>query len=206
VALSKTPQKDAARRRQAEQRFTEAASAAGLEADLVSLLEAATKAIQAVRQTAGDPALELDPGSRTLLEQGGLSFLALEPGETTSIAETAAEMATLAANAGSVREAARRMQVTDGRVRQMLRGRTLFGLTDGDVWRVPWFQFAGARPVPGLDRVMAAMPGTIHPVAVLHFLSLPNPDLVVEGQPMSPLAWLRTGADPGPVAAIATDL
>ncbi len=196
----------AARREAAERRFREAAEAAGFEVDVVLLLDAATRALESVRRVASDPYAELDPASRALLEQGGLSFSPLEPGEIASIEQTAAEMAALRADSGSVRDVAGRMQVTDGRVRQLLRGRALFGLTDGDAWRIPWFQFAGPRPVPGLDRVLVELPEAIHPVAVYRFLSLPNPDLEVDGVPVSPLTWLRTGADPRPVALIAADL
>lgn len=206
MTLSTSPNNAGGRLRAAEQRYEDAAQAAGVTADLVSLLEAAVKALESVRRLSSDPYAEIDPASRMLLEHGGLSFAPLEAGETTAIEQTAAEMAALRSDSGTVREVAARMRVTDGRVRQLLRARVLLGLTDGDAWRIPWFQFAGARPVPGLDRVLVELPEAIHPVAVYHFLSRPNPDLEVEGQPVSPLAWLRTGADPRPVAAIAADL
>jgi hypothetical protein len=46
----------------------------------------------------------------------------------------------------------------------------------------------------------------LHPIAVFRFLSEPSPDLEIEDEPVSPLAWLATGGNPEPVAAIAATL
>ena len=110
------------------------------------------------------------------------------------------------ADSGTVREVASRIGRTEGRVRQMLRGHELFGIRDDDTWRVPWFQFDGDRPVRGLDRVIGALPGAMHPVAVFRLLTSPSPDLLIQDQPMSPLDRLRSGADPAPIVELAADL
>ncbi len=135
-----------------------------------------------------------------------MTFAPLQPGEDHAVVETVTEYAPLLADSGTVREVASRIGRTEGRVRQMLRGRELFGLREDDTWRVPWFQFDGDRAIRGLDRVIGALPGAMHPVAVVHLLTSPSQDLQIRGHPMSPLDWLRSGADPAPIVELAADL
>jgi excisionase family DNA binding protein len=153
-----------------------------------------------------DPATELDPETRRMLEEGGLTFGPLALGEDDALVATATEYARLLAHAGTVGEVAQRIGVTPGRVRQMLRARELFAIREGETWRVPWFQFDGDRPVRGLDRIIRVLPSDLHPVAVFNLLTLPDPDLELHDRPVSPLEWLRSGADPTPIVELAADL
>ncbi len=180
---------------------------AGLSVSTAEFVELAATVLRGVRaQPLVDPATELDPDTRRMFEDGGMTFAPLAPGEDHSVVETAAEYARLLADSGTVREVATRVGLTEGRVRQMRRAGDLFAVREGEAWRVPWFQFDGDRPVRGLDRVIRELPPDIHPVAVFRLLTSPNPDLELRGRPVSPIAWLRSGADPSPIVELAADL
>jgi hypothetical protein len=109
--------------------------------------------------------------------------------------------------AKSATEVAHDLGVTSARIRQRASERTLYGIRDGDEWRFPGWQFdASGRPIRGLGAVFPVMSRDLHPIAVFRFLSEPSPDLEIEDEPVSPLAWLATGGNPEPVAAIAATL
>ena len=193
--------------RQAGRDLADAIVDAGLRVSTAEFVQLAATVLRRLRvQPPVDPATELDPETRRMFGDGGLTFAPLAPGEDHSVVETATEYARLLADSGTVREVAVRIARTEGRVRQMLRARELFAVREGDAWRVPWFQFDGDRPVRGIDRVIRELPADIHPVAVFRLLTSPNPDLELGGRPVSPLAWLRSGADPLPIVELAADL
>ena len=109
----------------------------------------------------------------------------------------------------SVEEAARRLGVNASRVRQRLGQRSLYGLKEGNAWRLPAFQFQGHGLVPGMDAVVRRLPEDIGPLAVARWFRSPNVDLVTrddDERPMTPLQWLRAGNPPQPVAALAAAL
>ena len=152
---------------------------------------------------------QFDPETRAALERGGLSFAPLPDAGRSPLASTVAKYAALLATARPVAEAARLLGVDPSRVRQRLGERTLYGVKAGRGWRLPAFQFDLDQPdrlVPGIGAVLAALPRDLHPVAVYNWLILPDPDLTWQGEPVSPLDWLRSGGDPGTAAAIAADL
>jgi hypothetical protein len=187
--------------------LADAIAAAGLHVSAADFIELAAALLHRMRpRPPADPATELDPETRRILEEGGLTFEPLAPGEERALAATATTYAFLLRDAGSVADVARRMGVTPSRVRQMLRARELFAIREGETWRVPWFQFDGDRPVRGLDRVIRVLPSDLHPVAVFNVLTLPDPDLELDDRPVSPLEWLRSGADPTPIVELAADL
>jgi hypothetical protein len=122
----------------------------------------------------------------------------------------ALEYAALRATALTTKEAAARLAVNDSRVRQRLAERALYGLKVDDEWRLPIFQF-GAKGglVPSIDRVLPHLDESLSAIAVLHWFASPNPDLAsaeTRGEPVSPLAWLKLGLDPGAVVELAEQL
>lgn len=192
---------------QATRDLADAIADAGLHLTTAEFVEVAAAALRRARQRPPvDPATELDPETLRLFGDGGMTFSPLAPGEDHAVVATATDYARLLADSGTVREVAKRISLTEGRVRQMLRARELFALRESEAWRVPWFQFDGDRPVRGLDRVIRELPPDIHPVAVFRLLTSPNPDLELEDRPASPLEWLRSGADPSPIVELAADL
>jgi hypothetical protein len=187
--------------------LAEAILDAGLRMSTAEFVELAATVLRRGRaRPPVDPATELDRETREMFAAGGMTFAPLAAGEDHSLVETATEYARLLADSGTVREVAERIGRTEGRVRQMVRARELFAVREGEAWRVPWFQFDGDRPVRGLDRVIRELPLDIHPVAVFRLLTSPNPDLALRDRSVSPLEWLRSGADPSPIVELAADL
>lgn len=156
------------------------------------------------------PSMEggLSDAERALLTEGGFDAEP-SPGEPLPMDRGALEYDSLLRESYDPEEAAKILQVNTSRIRQRLgRQRTLFGIKDGRGWRLPKFQFARRRLVPGIGQVFAGLPPDMHPVAVYRWFVTPHPDLVVEStdQTISPLDWLRQGNAPDLVAALAAQL
>ena len=121
--------------------------------------------------------------------------------------ETLGRTARLISTAYSASEAAERLGVNESRIRQRRADRTLWAIEDRDGWVFPALQFedeAGRRgQIRGLDQVLRVLPADLHPLSVAGFLTTPQADLRIGGQPVSPLAWLRSGGDVGPVINVA---
>ncbi len=113
--------------------------------------------------------------------------------------ETLGRVARLINTAYSGGQVAELLGVNESRVRQRRADRTLWAIQDRGGWVFPSVQFeddAGRRgQIRGLDQVLQALPADLHPVSVAGFLTTPQPDLSIDGQPMSPLDWLRSGGD-----------
>lgn len=101
--------------------------------------------------------------------------------------------------------AARLLGVDVSRIRQRLRERSLFGLEYEGEWRLPRFQFERRKVLPGLARVLAALPADANPLDVAEWFLAPDPDLEVAGEPraLSPRQWLLRGLPPERAAALA---
>ncbi len=108
----------------------------------------------------------------------------------------------------SVAQAARKLGIDESRVRHRLSERTLFGTKVRGTWVLPAFQFSTDGPVPGIEQVLPHIPADLHPVALLNWFTLPEPDLVVgeEETPVSPRDWLLMGRDPKVAANLAESL
>jgi hypothetical protein len=113
--------------------------------------------------------------------------------------EAAGHTARLLSTAYSAREVADLLGVSDSRVRQRRADRTLWAIEDAGGWVFPALQFENVdgrrRQIRHLDQVLPGIPTDIHPLAIARLLSSAQPDLVVDGQLVSPLQWLRHGGD-----------
>jgi hypothetical protein len=87
------------------------------------------------------------------------------------------------------------LRVDASRVRQRLAARTLFGFKVGRQWRIPAWQFAGHRELPGLAEILPEL-RIEDPVAVGEFFASPNEDLTSDGQALAPIEWLSAGRAP----------
>jgi hypothetical protein len=148
----------------------------------------------------------LTPAERAALEAGGFDLSPRRAGEPDPLAASAAAFAALIASSLTVPQAARRLGVDGSRVRQRLAARTLYGIKLPEGWRLPLFQFDGDRLVAGISAVLPHLDPALHPLAVIHWFTLPDPDLILDDRPVSPRDWLRSGGDPAPVIALAGDL
>jgi hypothetical protein len=152
-----------------------------------------------------DPSRDLTPEEVAALARGGVDPAWRGSDATDPVVRTAAEYAALLASSLTVEQVAGLLGVDSSRVRHRLADRTLCGIKERSGWRLPAFQFASARLVPGIDRVLPLLPTDLHPLAVVGWFTRPNPDLLDDNEetPMRPLDWLSTGRDPDRVARLA---
>jgi hypothetical protein len=154
-----------------------------------------------------DPTRSLTPAETTALASGGADLRPLGAEEPVPRAETAATYGALLAGGLTVAQSAARLGVDPSRVRHRLAERTLYGIRLRASWRLPAFQFAeDDGMVPGLDRVLPAIPADLHPLAVWRWLTTPVADLALDGSEAAPLQWLAAGGSPAPVADLAAGL
>jgi hypothetical protein len=143
-----------------------------------------------------------------LLEEAGVRSMARDGGaRELSRSRTAYE--DLLLGSLGVAQAARRLEVNESRIRQRLLASppTLFGIKIGGGWLLPAFQFGPVGLVPGLDRVLAALPRDLGPLAIASWFTAPAADLSsASGKPHSPLDWLRSGKPVDEVLELAAGL
>jgi hypothetical protein len=155
-----------------------------------------------------DPIHEFTDAEIEVLRRGSLNLCPPALGQDDPVAVTAAEYAALLATSHTVGEVAKLLQVDESRVRQRLAQRTLYGIKLRSGWRIPAFQFAGDRPLPGIEHVFPRLDPGLYPLSVFRWFLLPDVDLVLDDddEPMCPRDWLRSGRDPRIVAALAAEL
>ena len=156
-----------------------------------------------MRRTVGAGGLTTE--QQAVLRRGGFSGRPVDPAPLLKATEA---HEALFANGLTVGEAARRLGVTEGRVRQRLNAHPpqLIGLTKGGQKILPAFQFTKRGLVPNIDKVIEVLPETMHPVAVSNWLTEPNTELEISGKAVSPLAWLSQGGAPERAVELAEDL
>lgn len=176
---------------------------AGLEVDEDELDAVAAEALAVVRPRyrAASPDRKL----AALLAEAGFDVSPPAPGEVERlVAREALALAALVTDSLTVTEAATRLRVDPSRIRQRLARRTLYGFkAGGRDWRLPAWQFVVGGAVRGLGPVLGALDPALDPVGVTQFMLGPHDDLLVAGEPVSPVAWLTAGRDPAAVAELA---
>lgn len=105
-------------------------------------------------------------------------------------------------------EVAEKLRLSPSTVRHYKAERKLYSyLANGRLVFPDWqFTQKGDRTLPGLDRVLSALPDDLHPQAVAGFFLTPQPDLVMSGEAVSPVVWLEKGGSVEPVLAMADAL
>jgi hypothetical protein len=86
-----------------------------------------------------------------------------------------AEFMALLEESLSAAEAAKRLHVDVSRVRQRLRECSLFGMEHEGRWRLPRFQFERRLVIPGLARILKALPPDLFPLDVVDCSCCPTP-------------------------------
>jgi hypothetical protein len=117
-------------------------------------------------------------------------------------ADVAAEFIALLASALPVAEAADKLGVTRPRMQQMVSADVVWAIRDGVKWVLPAIQFTGDGLLPGWASVAKSIPERMHPLEILGFLTTPQPELELGGQPRSVVEWLRSGGDPATAAEV----
>ncbi|NMM85617.1 hypothetical protein B2J88_14765 [Rhodococcus sp. SRB_17] len=90
----------------------------------------------------------------------------------------------------SIPEAAERLGVTPARIRQILSEHKLWAFTSGRNRILPPAQFTSTGQVPHLDRIVPLLEADMHPLSVQGLLTTRQQSLIVEGEPVSIVAWL----------------
>lgn len=105
--------------------------------------------------------------------------------------------------------AARRLGVSDSRLRQRIGEGGLLSIrgADGRSHLIPAFQITENGELPGLRKVLAAIRPDTKLLTIHGFFMTPQPDLEsAEGEPMTPVDWLLSGEDATVVAGLASDI
>lgn len=101
----------------------------------------------------------------------------------------------------TTRDAGTALGLSRSAIAHRIRRRSLYAFTVAGRWYLPRWQFqpstvAGSlRPVPGIERIVRAIPSGLHPLAVQAILTTPDADF----GDLSPIGYLRAGGDPDKV-------
>lgn len=171
--------------------------------------ELTARAILEITPVFGEAGGEFSREELAALERGGADFSPLEPGVLDPLEETIAAYAAMLASSYTTSEVARMLGVSEGRVRQRISAGTLYGVKLGRGHRLPAFQFAGGKEVPGIGKVLRVIDRGLHPVEIESWFTLPDADLYldeVEERPVSPKEWLLAGKGSKTLVPLADDL
>lgn len=153
-----------------------------------------------------EPARQFTSEEAEVLKRGGLTLEAYE-GKDDASTQTVERYATMMALALTEDEVQRVLDVKPSRVRQRIADRSLYAIAVGKERRFPQVQFHERDLVPGIGKVLQALPEDLHPVEVESWLTSPNSDLLAnEEVALSPREWLISGGSVSPLLAMASEL
>ena len=120
----------------------------------------------------------------------------------TAAADAARRVAALLAGSLSLTETAERLGVDRSRVSRRCSAGRLWSFTvDGHV-RIPRWQLAGARTLPGLEQVVSAIPAESTPLMIEAVMTEPQEETSLR----TPVEFLAEGGAPAIVAEMVADL
>lgn len=178
----------------------------GLRVDPSQFLALVEDAARRLAPPHPDPAGYFTADQREALRDVGLDLSPLREDEPDSRARAVAEQTVLHESALTVSEAARVIGVDTSRIRHRLLARRLMGWKDRGGWRLPAWQFTENGVLPGLEQVLAALPGDQPALVVAAFMTTPQEDLLARSRAISPCEWLQAGGEPQRVARLAAML
>ncbi|MEB2319927.1 MAG: hypothetical protein OZ935_14875 [Pseudomonadota bacterium] len=160
------------------------------------------------QQSTLDPARALSPEERDALDAVGM----LPDARTAADAEAARTDALhvffhVFESALPTAEVARQLGKNPSRIRQRVREGSLLALEANGEMRLPALQFHRKAEVPGLGKVLRALPPGIDTLEALSWFTAPTPDLADgDAKPRSPRDYLLQTGDAAPVIGIAEGL
>lgn len=178
---------------------------AGLRVNPGEFLRLVADAARKISPPQTSPADYFSPSQQRVLSDVGLDLSSYREDEADPRARPVAAAAVLAESSHSVAEAAALLGVDTSRVRHRLKEGRLTGWKD-KAWRLPTWQFAESGALPGLDVVLRAIPDDQPQLMVAAFMNTPQPDLEINGRPVTPRQWLLAHGDARPVAELASTL
>lgn len=146
------------------------------------------------------------PAERATLTELGLDLTPVDGRQLGAVGGLATAYAQLVATSLRVGQVAEILAVDPTRVRQRIQARSLYGFKHHGNWMIPSFQVTGGHLLPGLRLVVAALAPSLHPVAVARWFTTTTDALDLEGEVVSPAAWLASGAPPAPLVVLAEAL
>lgn len=172
-----------------------------------ALAEAALHIAARMVEQAHDVAGEEAPLSKT--ERGAFKCLGIDVADTMPdadfyqsdpVLEGMTRQALMTVEAIPLAETARRMCVSDARLRQRIAAGSLMAIhrPHGRGWLIPAFQLTDIGEVPHLGRVLLAAGRTVSAEAMDRFFRTPREDL----QGSSPRDWLIASDDPSIIESI----
>jgi hypothetical protein len=171
--------------------------------EFLSLVEDAARRLTAPQ---ADPAAHFTESERAALLEAGLDLTALDDTESDPRARTLAEHAVLRDTALSVHQAADRVGVDTSRIRHRIAAGRLIGWKDRGGWRLPLWQFTDTDVLPGLEKVLPAMPLDQPALVLANFMTTAQEDLELGERVVSPREWLMAGGSPQRVADLASTI
>lgn len=104
-------------------------------------------------------------------------------------------------------EMAERLGLSPSTVRHYRAEKKIYSYTRGSAVLYPAWQLTGyGSLIPSLGAVLQALPDNLHPQSVAGLFQTPQPDLVLDGDGVTPKEWLERDGDSEPVVALAKDL
>jgi hypothetical protein len=179
---------------------------AGLRVDPDEFLTLVEDAARKLSPADPDPADYFSAEQRQALTDVGLDLAPRKRKEVDHRARAVAAQAVLRDSALTVHDAAETVGVDPSRIRHRLGAGQLVGWKDRGGWRLPAWQFTKAGVLPGLEVVLESVPDDQPPLVVAAFMATPQPDLLLDGAPTTPRAWLLATGDPEPVAKLVSTL
>lgn len=156
----------------------------------------------AIDELPADGVAGLPEDEARLYDEAGMSID--ENAYRRQVAARSARYATMIAAALPVADAAERLGLSRARVQQLISAGEVWAVHDTrNRWVLPQLQFDGDRLLPGWSAVAVAFPQQAHPLEVLGLLTTPQPELRVEGAPVTIVDWLRSGGAPDVAARVA---
>jgi hypothetical protein len=165
----------------------------GIELDERQALDLIDAALLGTPSAAPMPS-PLAPTEAGIYDQAGMP----EDGEALrqQVTDVATRSIALLATAIPVADAAARIGVSRSRMQQMISARHVWAVRQRTRWVLPAVQFDGEGLLPGWATVARALPESAHPLEILGFMTTPQPELELRGQPQSVRDWLRSGGSP----------
>jgi hypothetical protein len=179
---------------------------AGLRVDPDEFLTLVEDAARQLSPADPDPASYFNAEQQQALTAVGLDLSVRRPSDGDYRARAVAAQAVLRDSALTVAEAAVTIGVDTSRIRHRLLEGRLAGWKERGGWRLPAWQFGSNDVLPGLEVVLAACPADQPALVVAVFMTTPQTDLLIDGEPATPRQWLLASGDPNPVAKLASTL
>jgi hypothetical protein len=139
----------------------------------------------------------LSEGEQDALRSVGFDLSARPRRKTGPLARSIVGYMALVGSSLTTAQTAELLNVNASRIRQRIEAGSLYAIEHDGEWRLPLFQVdrESRLTIPGLARVLKALPPDLHPLGVAAWFTNPHPDLRADDarDSLSPREWLTSG-------------